>query len=102
MQEACMIASSSGFQVEQDPVIVPRFGLSIFLSILLIISGILAILLAAETTIAVVIILCWILMIGGVVQLVYAFRSKGVGPTIWKIVVAIAYFSTGLFLRFEL
>src|SRR5215469_2816959 len=94
--------SASGFQVEQERNPGPRFGFSIFLSILLIIAGFLAILLAAETTIAVVIIVCWILMIGGLVQFAFAFRSKGVGLTIWKIVVAIAYFLTGLFLRIEL
>ena len=41
-------------------------------------------------------------MIGGVVQAVHAFRSKGVGHILWKIVVALAYFTTGLFLRMHL
>jgi uncharacterized membrane protein HdeD (DUF308 family) len=95
-----MSAGSSAMQSDRPGV--PGFGFSIFLSILLIVSGTLAILLAAETTIAVVIILAWILMIGGVVQFIHAFKSKGVGMTIWKIVVAIAYFLTGLFLRFDL
>jgi uncharacterized membrane protein HdeD (DUF308 family) len=89
-------------QFEDDRPRVPGFGFSIFLSILLIVGGLLAILLAAETTIAVVIILAWMLMIGGIVQFIHAFRSKGVGMTIWKIVVAVAYFLTGLFLRLNL
>jgi uncharacterized membrane protein HdeD (DUF308 family) len=95
-----MSAGSSAMQ--SDRAGVPGFGFSIFLSILLILGGLLAILLAAETTIAVIIILAWMLMIGGVVQFIHAFKSKGVGMTIWKIVVALAYFLTGLFLRFEL
>jgi uncharacterized membrane protein HdeD (DUF308 family) len=97
-----MSAGSSPIHVEDDRTGVPGFGFSIFLSILLIVTGLLAILLAAETTIAVVIILAWLLMIGGIIQFVHAFKSKGVGMTIWKIVVALAYFLTGLFLRMEL
>jgi uncharacterized membrane protein HdeD (DUF308 family) len=89
-------------QLEDDRPRIPGFGFSIFLSILLIAGGLLAILLAAETTIAVVIILAWMLMIGGIVQFIYAFRSRGVGMTIWKIVVALAYFLTGAFLRMNL
>ncbi len=97
-----MSAGSSPIQLEDDGPRVPGFGFSIFLSILLIVSGTLAILLAAETTIAVVIILAWILMIGGIVQFIHAFKSRGVGMTIWKIVVALAYFLTGLLLRMNL
>jgi uncharacterized membrane protein HdeD (DUF308 family) len=95
-----MSAGSSAMQSDRPGV--PGFGFSIFLSILLIVSGTAAILLAAETTIAVVIILAWMLMIGGVVQFIHAFKSKGVGMTIWKIVVALAYVLTGLFLRMNL
>src|SRR6516162_4541803 len=97
-----MSAGSSPMQLEDDRPRIPGFGFSIFLSILLIAGGLLAILLAAETTIAVVIILAWMLMIGGIVQFIYAFRSRGVGMTIWKIVVALAYFLTGAFLRMNL
>jgi uncharacterized membrane protein HdeD (DUF308 family) len=100
--EEDMSASASAMQVEDGPPRVPSFGFSIFLSILLIVGGLVAILLAAETTIAIVIILAWMLMIGGIVQTVHAFKSKGVGMTIWKIVVAIAYILTGLFLRMNL
>jgi uncharacterized membrane protein HdeD (DUF308 family) len=89
-------------RLEDDRPSVPGFGFSIYLSILLIVGGLLAILLAAETTIAVVIILAWMLMIGGIVQFVHAFKSHGVGMTIWKIVVALAYFLTGVFLRMNL
>lgn len=97
-----MSAGSSPLQFEDDRPAVPGFGFSIFLSILLIIGGLLAILLAAETTIAVVIILAWMLMIGGILQFVYAFKSNGIGMAIWKIVVALAYFVTGIFLRMHL
>ncbi len=91
--------SSSGLSAR--PLLAKGLGLSIFLSILMIVCGVISFLLAAETSIAVVIILAWIMMIGGVVQFVHAFGSKGVGMTIWKILVALAYFVTGLFLRVE-
>ncbi|HEY3705907.1 MAG TPA: DUF308 domain-containing protein [Terracidiphilus sp.] len=96
-----MSASTPALQQDTRE-LTPRFGLSLTLSILLIVGGLLAIALAAETSIAVTIILAWLLMIGGVVQAVHAFRSKGVGPILWKIVVALAYIATGLFLRMHL
>jgi uncharacterized membrane protein HdeD (DUF308 family) len=74
-------------------------GFSIFLSILLIICGLLAILLPIEMSIGVVIVLAWLLMISAVFQIIHAFRSQGVGHIIWKIVVALIYFVAGLFLR---
>lgn len=74
-------------------------GFSIFLSILLIVCGCLAILLPLEFSLGVVIVIAWFLMISGVFQFIHAFQSHGVGSTIWKILVALAYFITGLFLR---
>jgi len=76
-------------------------GLSIFLSIMLIVLGILAILLPVQMSLGVVIVVAWLLMIGAVVQMIDAFRGSGVGHTIWKIVVALVYFVTGLYLRFN-
>ena len=76
-------------------------GLSIFLSVLLIILGILAILLPVEMSFGVVIVVCWLLMIGGVVQVIDAFKGSGAWHTIWKITVGIVYFVTGLYLRFN-
>lgn len=93
-----MSASTQAIQPDRrEPA--PHFGMSLTLSILLIVAGVLAIVMAAETSIAVTIIAAWVLMIGGVVQVVHAFRCKGVGPIVWKIVVALAYFATGFFLR---
>jgi len=77
-------------------------GLSIFLSVLLIILGMLAILLPVEMSFGVVIVVCWLLMIGAVVQVIDAFKGSGAWHTIWKITVAIVYFVTGLYLRFNL
>ena len=74
-------------------------GFSIVVSILLIICGVLAILLPIEMSFGVVIVISWLLMISGVVQFVHAFRSAGVGHTLWKATVAIIYFVTGLYFR---
>jgi len=73
-------------------------GLSIFLSILLIVFGLLAILLPVEMSFGVVVVISWPLMISGLVQFVH-FRCKGIGAAIWKTLIAAAYFGTGLYLR---
>ena len=78
------------------------FAFSIVLAVLLIIFGCLAILLPIEMSVGVVIVVCWLLMISGIVQVVDAFRSARGWHTVWKIAVALAYFLTGMFLRFNL
>ena len=72
---------------------------SIILSIALIACGFLAIMLPMASSFGAVIALSWLLMIGGVVQFVHAFRAKGIGDTMWKIVVAALYFVTGFYMR---
>ena len=74
-------------------------NLSIGLSILLIVLGVLAILLPVEFSFGVVMVVAWLLMISGVVQFVHAFQCKGVGSVIWKILIALIYFASGLYLR---
>lgn len=73
-------------------------GFSIFLSVVLIVFGFLAILLPIETSFGVVIVVSWLLMISGVMQFVHAFSCKGIGPGLWKALIAIVYFLTGLYL----
>jgi len=77
-------------------------GFSIVLSVLLIICGFLAIMLPIEMSIGVVIVISWLLMISGAVQFVHVFRCTGIGHALWKVVVAVIYFLTGLYLRFNL
>jgi uncharacterized membrane protein HdeD (DUF308 family) len=74
-------------------------GFSIFLSILLIVCGILAILLPIEMSFGVMIVIAWMLIISGVLQFIHAFQSKGIGSAIWKILIALVYVGTGLYLR---
>jgi len=71
---------------------------SILLAVVLIVFGMLAIASPMYASVGVVRVLAWLLLFDGVVQLVYAFRSQGVGNIIWKIVVSVLYIAAGLYL----
>jgi uncharacterized membrane protein HdeD (DUF308 family) len=71
---------------------------SLFLAIILIIFGLLAITLPTLTSIGVVKVLGWLLVFDGFAQLVHAFLSEGVGRTAWKILVAFLYLAGGAYL----
>lgn len=75
---------------------------SFALAILLIVLGILAILLPIESSIGVVVVIAWLLMIGGILHLVDVFRGAWMWHKVWTIAVSIAFFLTGLFLRLNL
>jgi uncharacterized membrane protein HdeD (DUF308 family) len=76
-------------------------GFSIVLSILLIVCGFLAILLPIEMSIGVVIVISWLLMIGGVIQFINAIRGRTAGSRFWTGVIAIIHFGMGLFFRLD-
>ncbi|HVJ09174.1 MAG TPA: DUF308 domain-containing protein [Acidisarcina sp.] len=71
-------------------------GKSIVWAIFLIIFGFLAIALPFATSLGVVLILGWLLIFSGGLQLLYAFHSKGVGSVLWKLLVSALYFVVGL------
>jgi uncharacterized membrane protein HdeD (DUF308 family) len=71
---------------------------SLILAIILIALGLLAITLPTITSIGVVKVLGWLLIIDGFAQLVHAFQSEGVGRIAWKILVAILYLAGGAYL----
>jgi uncharacterized membrane protein HdeD (DUF308 family) len=71
---------------------------SLILAIILIVLGLLAITLPTITSIGVVKVLGWLLIIYGFAQLVHAFQSEGVGRIAWKILVAILYLAGGAYL----
>lgn len=70
--------------------------------ILEIVLGIFAIVLPIEMSFGVVIVLSWMLMIGGIVHLVDVFRGAWAWHKVWTIAVSIAFFLTGVFLRVNL
>jgi uncharacterized membrane protein HdeD (DUF308 family) len=73
-------------------------GRSIVWAVLLIALGFLAIALPFATSLGLVVIVAWLIIISGVVQLVHAFDSRGVGSTVWKVLVALLYVLFGLYL----
>jgi uncharacterized membrane protein HdeD (DUF308 family) len=71
---------------------------SIFLAVLLILLGILAIALPYATSFGIVRVLAWLIIFDGVTQLVQSFRAQGGGRTIWKFLVALLYIAGGIYL----
>jgi len=77
-------------------------GLSILLSVVLIVCGILAILLPIEMSLGVVIVISWLLMISGVLQFIHAVRGRTSGTRVWAGIIAVIYFIMGLYLHLNL
>jgi uncharacterized membrane protein HdeD (DUF308 family) len=71
---------------------------SILWSILLIILGFVAIASPIASSIGAALVIAWLVFIAGLVQLVHAFQSKGVGHILWKILVAAFYLAVGVYL----
>jgi uncharacterized membrane protein HdeD (DUF308 family) len=72
-------------------------GKSIAWAIAIVIFGFLAIALPLATSLGVVVVIAWLILLAGVFQLIHAFQSKGIGSTLWKIVVAILYIAAGIY-----
>jgi uncharacterized membrane protein HdeD (DUF308 family) len=73
-------------------------GGSIAWAIVLIIFGFLAIALPFATSWGVVVVLAWLIVFSGGFQFVHAFQSQGVGPILWKLLVAVLYLVVGIYL----
>lgn len=71
---------------------------SILWSVLLMVFGFIAIASPIASSIGAAVVIGWLVLISGLVQLVHAFQSKGVGHIVWKLVVAVFYFATGVYL----
>jgi uncharacterized membrane protein HdeD (DUF308 family) len=71
---------------------------SLFLSVILIILGLMAITLPTITSIGAVKVLGWLLIFDGFAQLVHAYMSVGVGRIAWKVLVAALYLAGGAYL----
>jgi uncharacterized membrane protein HdeD (DUF308 family) len=75
----------------------PGSGTSIVWAVLLIVFGFLAIGLPMGTSLGVVIVIAWLIVLSGGFQFIHAFQSKGAGNIIWKVLVAIAYLIAGIY-----
>ena len=73
-------------------------GALIALGAIMIILGLLAIAMPLGTTFAITFILGWLLLLGGIIQLVYAFTSKSMGAFAMKMLLAIISIIIGVFM----
>ena len=55
-----------------------------------------------EMSLGVVIVIAWLLMISGVVQLINAIRGRGTGSRFWAGMIGVTHFGMGLFFRLDL
>ncbi|MDE3137138.1 MAG: DUF308 domain-containing protein [Acidobacteriota bacterium] len=72
-------------------------GWSIAWSILLIFFGVLALALPLATTLGFAMIVGWLLVFSGSVQMIHAFQSKGIGHILWKLFVSLLYVVIGFY-----
>lgn len=66
-------------------------GWSMALSVLLILSGILAIVVPLTGALAVTLVVAWLLIFSGAVHLVFAWHLRHAGGIVWEILVGLAY-----------
>ena len=71
---------------------------SIVWSILLIVFGFVALASPMAISFGAAIIIGWLVFIGGLVQLIHAFQSKGIGHIVWKLMVAAFYLAAGVYM----
>lgn len=73
-------------------------GWSIFVGILLILAGLLAIAAPFFAGLAASIFFGWLIMIGGVAHLSYAWSERGAGAILWQILIGIVYLAAAVYI----
>jgi uncharacterized membrane protein HdeD (DUF308 family) len=73
-------------------------GLSIGVSIIMIILGCLAIVMPNTTGIAVSVIFGWVIILAGFMRFAYAFAASGAGGFLWRMLIAVLYIAGGSYL----
>ncbi len=73
-------------------------GWSVIWGILMFICGMAAIALPRISSVEIVIILSWILLIVGVWHLIFAFQSHGAGGILWQVLLAVLYGAVGIYM----
>ncbi len=76
---------------------VSRLRPSIAWPVVMIVVGLVALWLPTFSSIGVARVLGWLMIFDAGFQLVHAFRSKGVGPITWKVLVAAVYLIAGIY-----
>src|SRR6267142_3377984 len=83
-------------------VIKKTLGWSIFLSVLMIVAGILAIIVPPIAGIAVTIFVGWLLVFSGVAHLVFGWHTRSTGGLLWELLLGVAYILVGGYLLMNL
>jgi len=73
-------------------------GLSIGVSIVMMIVGLLAMTMPMISGFAVSVLFAWTLVIGGFIYLIYAFTAEGAGGFLWRVLIAVVYMVGGTYL----
>src|SRR6202022_4986043 len=73
-------------------------GWSIFLGVLLLVAGFLAIIAPFFAGIAASVFFGWLVLFAGVAHLVYAWSERGAGSVIWQILVGNVYLIAGIYM----
>jgi uncharacterized membrane protein HdeD (DUF308 family) len=71
---------------------------SVWFPILLIVLGLFVMASPVASSIGVAITVGTLLLVAGAVQFIHAFRYTGVGPVVWRLLVAICYLVAGMYL----
>ena len=67
------------------------------IAIVMIVLGIIAIAFPFFTAIASTVLFGWIFIFAGIVQIAYAFQSRGAGRIVWKMILGLLYLFSGIF-----
>lgn len=72
-------------------------GWSIALSVLMILTGVLAIMIPPLAGIAVLVVVAWLLMFSGAAHLVFAWHTRTAGGMLWELLLGILYILVGVY-----
>jgi len=79
-------------------VVKKTLGWSIFLSVLMIVAGMLAIIIPLIAGIAVTIFVGWLLVFSGIIHFAYAWHTRGAGGILWGLLLGVAYSCAGVYI----
>ena len=73
-------------------------GWSVIWGILMLICGILAIAMPVASSVGIVIVLGWLILVAAVIHLVFAFQAHSIGGFLWEVLLAIVYGVAGFYM----
>jgi uncharacterized membrane protein HdeD (DUF308 family) len=73
-------------------------GWSIIWGLLMVVFGVLAIALPLASSVGIVLLLAWLILLAAVAHFIFAFHSHSIGGFLWKLLLAILYGFTGFYL----